>query len=364
MKIGIIGTRGIPNQYGGFEQFAAHAAPELVNRGHTVIVYNSSLHPYREEEWKGVKIIRRTDPEKIFGTAGQFIYDLNCIMDCRKRNFDVIIQLGYTSSSLWSFLFPKQSVIITNMDGLEWKRSKYSGLVQKYLLQAERWAVQNSDHLIADSLGIQEYLQMKYGRRSEFITYGAEIVTDVTESHLLQWGIHKYAYDILIARMEPENNIGLIIGAHLETKNAVPLLIVGDYRDKYGSSLYKKYNSDRIIFIGAEYDMDKLNSLRFFSRFYFHGHSVGGTNPSLLEAMASQSLVIAHDNIFNRSVLESDAFYFKTKRDITDILDSNKNRNEYDHWIANNVERIRRSYSWQQIVNSLENHLKHVLDNR
>src|SRR5690349_15755847 len=120
MKIGIVGTRGIPNRYGGFEQFIEFVAPELVNRGHEVYVYNSSLHPYKEPTYKGVHIISKTDPENKIGTAGQFIYDLNCIRDSRKRNYDVILQLGYTSSSIWTFLYPSGSLLVTNMDGLEW----------------------------------------------------------------------------------------------------------------------------------------------------------------------------------------------------------------------------------------------------
>ena len=109
MKIGIIGTRGIPNNYGGFEQFAEYVGPALIDRGHDVYVYNSSLHPYTASSWKGVKLIKKFDPENKTGAFGQFIYDLNCILDSRKREYDIILQLGYTSSSIWSFLFPKKA---------------------------------------------------------------------------------------------------------------------------------------------------------------------------------------------------------------------------------------------------------------
>src|SRR4030095_13620718 len=131
MRIAILGSRGIPNQYGGFEQFASHAAPALANKGHEVYAYNSSTHPYKEKTWNNVNIIHCFDPEEKIGTAGQFIYDFNCILDSRKRNYDVILQLGYTSNSIWSFLYPQKPVLVTNMDGMEWKRSKYSGKVQR-----------------------------------------------------------------------------------------------------------------------------------------------------------------------------------------------------------------------------------------
>ena len=126
MKIGILGTRGIPNHHGGFEQFAESLAVYLVRKGHIVHVYNSSTHPFQQKLFKGVNIIHCFDPENRIGTIGQFIYDLNCIMDAKQRKFDILLQLGYTSNSVWGFLLPKRSIIVTNMDGLEWKREKYN----------------------------------------------------------------------------------------------------------------------------------------------------------------------------------------------------------------------------------------------
>jgi len=126
MKIGILGSRGIPNHYGGFEQFAGHLSTGLVKQGAEVWVYCSHDHPYTGESWNGVHLIHCYDPERSIGALGQFVYDFNCIRDSRKRDFDIILQLGYTSSSVWHRLLPEKPVVITNMDGLEWKRSKYS----------------------------------------------------------------------------------------------------------------------------------------------------------------------------------------------------------------------------------------------
>ena len=162
MKVAILGTRGIPNFYGGFEQFTEYLSEAFVKKGHDIYVYNSHNHPYQKNEWKGVRLIHCKDPESKIRTIGQFIYHLNCILDSRKRNFNIILQLGYTSSSIWNWLFPKDSLIITNMDGLEWKRSKYSTLVQIFLRFAERLAVKYSNYLISDSIGIQSYLKNKY----------------------------------------------------------------------------------------------------------------------------------------------------------------------------------------------------------
>src|SRR5580698_626056 len=130
MRIAILGTRGIPNQYGGFERLAEQLSCRLAEKGNEVFVYNSHNHFYKQKKWNDVNIIHCYDPEYISGTCGQFIYDLNCILDARKKKFDVLLILGYTSSSVWHKLLPANSTIIYNMDGLEWKRAKYSKLAR------------------------------------------------------------------------------------------------------------------------------------------------------------------------------------------------------------------------------------------
>ena len=362
MRIGIIGTRGIPNHYGGFEQFAEYIAPELVQRGHEVFVYNSSLHPFKEKKWRGVNIISKYDPENKLGPMGQFVYDFNCIIDARRRKFDIILQLGYTSSSVWGFLLPRKTRVITNMDGLEWKRSKYSRQVQKFLQKAEKWAAVSSHYLIADSKGIQEYLLEKYDRKSFYIPYGAELIGSKDENMLASKKLTKYGYNLLIARMEPENNIETIIKGHLFANASAPLIIIGGYNNAFGAHLKASYESDRIIFFGPVYDLDFLNTLRFYSFLYFHGHSVGGTNPSLLEAMASYALIVAHQNVFNQAILDGDAFYFSTEKEIAAILNSNINRDSYAHMLTNNAEKIKNLYSWNHIVNLLENLIIHAME--
>jgi hypothetical protein len=364
MKIGILGTRGIPNQHGGFEQFAEFVAPALVSRGHKVFVYNSSLHPYKESSWKGVELIKKADPEKGLGTIGHFIYDLNCILDTRNRNYDVILQLGYTSSSVWASLLPKGAAIVTNMDGLEWKRAKYSKPVRNFLKIAEKWAVSKSDKLIADSKGIQAYLLDKYRRNAEFVAYGATLFDSPDERALDKYELLKYSYNLLIARMEPENNIETIIQGHLQSGTEKNLILIGSTNKAYGTYLRDKYEYHKTLFLGAVYDIDLLNNLRHFSSFYFHGHSVGGTNPSLLEAMASQALIIAHDNIFNRAVLGEDAFYFSSPHDIVSILKSQNGKPECPAYIENNNFKIEKYYSWDHITTLLENVLLDAIQER
>ena len=336
MKIAILGTRGIPNNHGGFEQFAEYLSQYLVNNGHNVFVYNSHSHPYQDSSWNGVQIIHKNDPENSIGTIGQFIYDFNCIIDSRKRGFDVILQLGYTSSSIWGWLLPKKSIIITNMDGLEWKRSKYSPPVQKFLKYAEKLAVKTSDYLVADSLGIQKYLDEKYDKKSEYIAYGAELYSESFDDKILEhYNVSKNGYNLLIARLEPENNIETILTGVTKKGYEQPFLVIGKHETRFGDYLKEKFkNYDNIRFLGGIYNFDHLNSLRFFSNLYFHGHSVGGTNPSLLEAMASNAFVIANDNIFNRSILGNDAVYFKTSKDVESTLKLEKKTTAYSFRIT------------------------------
>lgn len=360
MKVAILGTRGIPNNHGGFEQFAEHFSFYMAKRGHDVSVFNSHTHPFQLKEWKGVKIIHKLDPEDKIGTIGQFIYDLNCINHCRKEQFDIILQLGYTSSSIWHKLLPKKSIIFTNMDGLEWKRSKYPKLVRIFLRIAERLAVKSSDYLISDSIGIQQHLKKTYNKDSFYIPYGAELFNTPNRKVLDQYDVESYKYNMLIARLEPENNIELILDGVIQADTKEKFLVVGKHNvNKYGKYLKTKYKSyDYVKFIGGVYKLNDLNNLRHFSKFYFHGHSVGGTNPSLLEAMASGALIIAHNNVFNRSILKKSAIFFNNVEDIIGILQNQTYfKDNKEPFSNNNFEEIKLNFNWDIVNRQYEQYL-------
>ncbi len=349
MKIAIIGTRGIPNHYSGFEQFAEFFSVFLVEKGHDVYVYNSHNHLYQEKTFKGVNLIHQHDPEYKLGTFGQFIYDYNCIMDSRKRDFDIILQLGYTSNSIWFFLLPKKPIIITNMDGLEWKRSKYSKPVQQFLKFAERLAVYSSDYLVSDSLGIKTFLIDKYNKESTYIAYGAHPFLKPDETVISNYDVTKHNYNMIMARFEPENNIETILDGMVLVDHETTVLVIGNHNTKYGKYLKDKFKLHPFIrFIGAEFDINKLNNLRFFSNFYFHGHSVGGTNPSLLEAMASRAFIIAHNNHFNKAILKENGFYFSNPTDVKNILNKIK-KNDNLQLVQNNFDAIENEFNWDKI---------------
>ncbi len=366
MRIAIIGTRGIPNHYGGFEQCAEYLAVGLAKKGYEVVVYNSHNHPYQEKTWNSVEICHCYDPEFKLGTAGQFLYDYNCIKDLKKKKFDVILQLGYTSSSVWGWLLPRNSVVTTNMDGLEWKRSKYSKPVQAFLRFAEKLAVRYSDHLIADSVEIQRYLEHKYNKKSTYIAYGAEIFDQPDPAVLDEFKLDPYQYDMLIARMEPENSIETILDGVVKAGTNREFLVVGNTNNDFGTYLRAKFaNYRNIKFCGGIYNMNKLNSLRYYSNLYFHGHTVGGTNPSLLEAMASNALICSNDNKFNRAILENDALYFSDADDVVfNLLTGNKNEAHYTQLMENNKQKITELYTYNRIVDLYADHFEWIMAER
>lgn len=350
MKIGILGTRGVPNYHGGFEQFAEFFSVYLSQQNHEVYVYNSSKHPFQDKVFNGVNIIHCNDPEDKIGTAGQFIYDLNCILDSRKRQFDIILQLGYTSSTIWYRFLPSKPLIITNMDGLEWKRSKYSKKVQRFLKYAEKLGVRSSDYLISDSIGIQNYLKTTYNVDSEYIAYGAELFNSPDIDLIKKYHVEPYKYNMLIARLEPENNIETILDGVALSNDKTTFLVVGKHDvNPFGAYLKKKFkNTTNIKFVGGIYNLEHLNNLRYFSNLYFHGHSVGGTNPSLLEAMSSKALIIANNNEFNKSILKNNAFYFESAQDVKVHIEETL-KIKHSIKIQNCFEEIRANFSWDII---------------
>jgi glycosyltransferase involved in cell wall biosynthesis len=364
MKIGILGTRGIPNTYGGFEQFAEILSAALAKKDHQVYVYNSHLHSYRESTWVGVNIIHCYDWEKKLGTAGQFIYDMNCINDARKREFDVLLHLGYTSDSVWYRRWPRSAINLVNMDGLEWKRSKYTKLTKWFLQKAEAWAARHADHLISDSIEIRKYLLKKYNHDSTFIPYGAEVFDNPETSYLTPFQLQPWQYHLTVSRLEPENNIEMIIRGHLHSQAEHTLVIVGSLTTGFGKKLKKKYGDDKIKFVDGIYNKTVLNNLRYFSKTYFHGHSAGGTNPSLLEAMACGCRIAAHDNIFNRAVLENDANYFSNVKQVSEIVNEALHKKNVEQRKQLNLEKIRSLYNWNKIIKNYEELMLELLQKR
>jgi glycosyltransferase involved in cell wall biosynthesis len=174
-------------------------------------------------------------------------------------------------------------------------------------------------------------------------------------SILKRYNVIKDDFYLLIARMEPENNIEVILDGIYGIVNSRRILVIGSIMNPFGERLKKKYSSDgKIVFLGSIYDLAVLNTLRTFCCIYFHGHSVGGTNPSLLEAMACGALICAHDNGFNRAVLKDDAFYFYSGEEITNIIQDQYTFHQRERMVANNLQKIKTYHNWDNIINEYE----------
>lgn len=326
-----------------------------MRRGHHVTVYNSHNHPFKDQEWNGVEIVHCYDPESKAGTAGQFIYDLNCLRHARKRDYDVLLLMGYTSSSIWGKIYPKKPVTISNMDGLEWKRSKYRKPVRAYLRYAEKLAVKYSDYYVADSTAIKSYLDEKYRINSHFIPYGAVIDEQPAANVLEEFSLTADNYFMLVARLEPENNVETVLDGFVNSKSGKTLVVTGNTANHYGKKMLRKFEKfSNIRFTGAIFDQAKLNSLRCHCSLYFHGHSVGGTNPSLLEAMASGSLIAAHNNPFNKAVLGDDAFYFSNAGEVAHIINNALQSTDIEEMKKQNLQKIRQYYNWETVIDEYE----------
>lgn len=373
MKIAFISTRGIPNNYGGFEQFTEYISVGLAQRGHEIVVYSPHFHPYKEKEYKGVTIKHIYSPELWMGSSiGSFFYDFASLKDALKKDkFDIIYEAGYTSivpAYIWYNVKKiKAPIFTTNMDGLEYKRTKFNKWIQKFIFWEEKKTVKHSHYLIADNLGIQDYYKEKYGKESTYLAYGADIHGNYDRNVLKEYNLIENQYCLIIARLEPENNIEMVIKGYINSsvkdKN---LIIIGKTNTPHGKYLVDKYKSyQNIRFLGGIYDFDKIDSIRYFSSTYFHGHSVGGTNPSLLEAMASSCFIFAHSNIFNKTVLKEDALYFKNQQEVSILLNNLEENieNFKIKFTQNNLDRIKNEYSWDKLVDDHEKYFYSLLNN-
>ena len=350
MKIAILGSRGIPNNYGGFEEFAEKLSVWLHQNGCEVWVYCPHDNSIKEKVWKGINLIHCNNPEKSLRDTGQFIYDLNCIMDSRKRNFDIIYHLGYTSSSVWFWLHSKNVRIVTNMDGMEWKRAKYNFLVRRFLRFAEKLAALNSERLIADSQEIAAYLTKTYAVSPAYIPYGADTLSYQNPEYLREYNLTEFKYYICVGRLQKDNNTETIIRGWLDSGSDYPLLITGNTNNSFGRKLLRKYGHlPKLIFTQGIYDKEKLNNLRHFSCISFHGHSVGGTNPSLLEAMSCEAYICAHKNEFNMEVLGENAAYFCNSNDVARVIATSPDETSRKSGIRNNLQKILEEYTWEKI---------------
>lgn len=359
MRIAIIGTRGIPASYGGFETFAEEISKNVIKLDSNVKV---TVVADKEQKVKNNSLTEIDNVDIIYSKYSKNVNPLLFYFDSIKLslNCDIILSCG-NGGGYFSFI-PKftKAVFITNPDGLEWKRAKWSPL-KRFLIKTMEWfSVKCSDYLVCDSEGITNYVKENYNYKKKIYTieYGAYINSFISvnntqvEGVLRQYGLQKDSYHLVVSRLEPENNVDIIIDGYQKSTVTFPLVIVGNLTSTPYVETLIKNESKKIIFLSGIYDKDSLSIVRANALSYLHGHSVGGTNPSLLEAMGSENLCICHDNIFNRKTVGENGLYFKDAEELAVIfseVEDTKNSQKFRQMKNSVLASIKEYYNWDVI---------------
>ncbi|RZM21719.1 MAG: glycosyltransferase family 1 protein [Pedobacter sp.] len=307
----ILGTRGVPAAHGGFETFAEHLALYLVTKNWRVIVYcqESGAGPITEDTWQGIERVRI--PVMQVGAKGTIIFDWKAIKHASRFN-DLCLTLGYNTAVFCSLLNINGIPNLINMDGIEWSRAKWGGIAKTWFWLNEWAGCWLGTHLVADHPDIKNHLQSRVsGEKITTIAYGANAITEAPTEAITSFGLSPGRFFTLIARPEKENSILEIVQGFSAKTRGYHLAVLGNYHESDGyHKAVKSVASREVLFVGGIYDKVKVQALRFHSVAYVHGHQVGGTNPSLVEAMGAGNPIIAHDNRFNRWVAGGSAAYF------------------------------------------------------
>ncbi len=323
-KVAIIGTVGLPANYGGFETLAQHLVKNLSHK-YNFTVYCSAKKYKKEQRQKNYFGARLKFLPFNANGIQSIVYDSVSIIHSLFYA-DVLIVLGVAGAWLLPFvrLFRNKRIIIS-IDGIEWKRDKWNTPARLYLWWAEKIAVKYSHIDISDNESIQDYTARRYRSLSRVIEYGGDHVQPIEaneDDHEKYWFL-RFVYAIKVCRIEPENNVHLILKAFANV-NKYPLVIIGNWNNsEYGRLLKKEYGShENIILLDPIYDQKTLDLLRVNASLYVHGHSAGGTNPSLVEAMSLGLPVLSYDVSYNRTTSENKAAYFKKEEDIISFLEN------------------------------------------
>lgn len=321
-KLAIVGTVGLPANYGGFETLTEYLVKELSSCFEITVYcskkrYNTTLRSYNNAKLVYINL----DANGLSSIA----YDILSLRHAKKYA-DIILLLGVSGTLYLPFINRKKTIIVTNIDGLEWRREKWGKLQRKLLHFLESLAVKYSTHVVADNQAIVNYVSQAYNKQATLIEYGGDHVftPKLTSKDKEEYPFLNGAYSFMVARIEPENNISLILEAFTKTEKT--LVLVGNWHNsQFSKELKAQYSIyQNIHLIGPIYDQTILNKLRAHCSFYIHGHSAGGTNPSLVEAMNLSLDIIAYDCDFNRFTTQGEALYFSCAQELTTLIEKTK----------------------------------------
>ena len=358
MKIAIVGTRGIPANYGGFETFAQELSVRLAKRGHEVCVYGRSRYIDRQlKEYKGVKLkVLPSVSSKYLDTVGHTAFS---VLHAIPRKFDVILVCNAANAFLcWiPRMFGQKTAL--NVDGIERMRRKWGIAGRLFYRLGERLALVTPNRIISDAEVIREYYLSRYGKNTCFIPYGATVGGIKSRRVLERLGLQPGKYLLYVSRLEPENNADLLLKAFLASGlEEIPLVLIGGapYAEEYQSKLKKLAEKGNVIMPGTIYG-EEYHELLAHCTCYFQGSEVGGTHPALLEAMAAGALVVVHDTPENREVLDDAGIIcsFYDQAGLSKIIyDVAVGRQQYEEYGSRARARIEKFYDWDKVTDQYE----------
>ncbi|MDP1876047.1 MAG: DUF1972 domain-containing protein [Actinomycetota bacterium] len=367
MKVALMGTRGVPARYGGFETAVEEIGSRLAARGHAVTVYcrnpGQRMHEYRGMTLVNAPAVRHRVAETLSHTAASTVHAV--VRD--RPDAAIVMNAGNAP-----FLKPLRLAGIpaaVHLDGLESKREKWRGAGAAYYRWAERAAVAWGQEVIADAQAIADHVSRDYGRECVVIPYGAAVIHPGS-GRLAALGVDPGGYHLLVARFEPENHVLDAVKAYGASREVRPLVVVGSapYSDSYVDAVHAAAEGDgRIRLVGSLYDQDLLDELYGHAVAYIHGHSVGGTNPSLLRAMGAGAPVLAFDVEFNREVTDGRAYFWRDAEMLTSVFDDIATGSEGTTLASMSTDgraRIAGHYQWDAVTDQYENLLHRLAASR
>lgn len=354
LRIALVGTRGVPARYGGFETCAEEIGKRLVARGHRVVVYcrGGDAAETARTEFEGMELVhlpalkrRALETLSHTGLSAAHLFG---------HRVDAAIVFNAANSPWLPVLRMADIPVATHVDGLEWKRAKWGRLGKRYYRMAETLAVRWSDMLIADAAGIQDYYRTEFGVETRYLAYGAPIIHPAAD-RLAELDLEAGRYHLAVARFEPENHIHLIVQGYVQSEAKYPLVVVGSapYADAYTRYVHS-LGDDRVRFVGGVWDQELLDQLYGNASVCWHGHSVGGTNPSLLRAMGAGAAINAFDVNFNREVLGEAGEYFADPYCIPAMVDAAEGAGTDTRRRGELARELARKYDWDTVADGYE----------
>lgn len=356
LSVAMIGTRGVPARYGGFETCVEEVGTRLAARGVDVVVYCRPAPGARATEpatHRGMRLVhlpalRTRALETLSHTALSVAHQVI-------HTADVALVFNAANAPLLPVLRARGIPVVTHVDGLEWRRAKWGPAGRRYYRAAEALAVRWSDALIADAVGIQDYYAQEFGAQSELISYGSPILRDTPSDGLVRLGLEPGRFHLVVARFEPENHVEEIVEGYKRSGAVLPLVVVGSapYADAYTRRVQGAADG-RVRLLGGIWDQDLLDQLYAHCLTYLHGHSVGGTNPSLLRAMGAGAPSLAYDVSFNREVLRGSGRFFRTPGDVARLLERAEDNPAAERARGRAARERAMDYDWDDVARSYE----------